>query len=576
MILGKVKKSFNDEPIFSIGFKFLNNKTYLIKGKSGCGKSTFLNILSGIDKSFSGEIDYGDLNLQNDIFYVYQENEFFSDYSIREFLDLFRITYESKLDIDSLLEEFDLLDASDSKYNYLSNGEKKRFLFILTLIKNPYLIIMDEPYADLDDENKEVITKYLNSFRGNHIVIITSHIDIPDLIIDKEFTFNDLNWTDDEKEEEHQFILRNPKNIISKRVKTNSLIGLFISFLLIIICIPFICETNGDYFAREVKESNSKIALLDTYLIDIEKNLKGKDVIGLERFSLNDLTYNGGYHLKPTGYKTSNKNLVKNDEVILSDLAALMLYCRDDSNIDEYDFTLKLIDYSLGQNLKNKYVTIEDKNYYVKDIVPTYGYKFFDDYIDSFGQIPSLKSTELSLCNFAVFSSEIELKNVNAIYVGNMNGDLKKFINEITPFSDLHRVTITQQYSNWGDTDLQRGIVKIMMYIIFALSNISFIVFTFIYSKHYKEEFDKKIKLCDVFFFSKKDSAKEIYFKTIKYENIVLLGMLAAGIIIPFLLNFILKFVCLNGLFSLISLVYIGLVLLVNILIFRKKTGNYD
>lgn len=575
MIFGNVIKKINEKSIFNINFKFLNNRTYLIKGRSGCGKSTFLNILSGIDKSFSGKINYGDLNLQNDIFYVYQENDFFSDYTIREFLDLFRITYESKLDIDSLLEEFDLLDASDSKYNYLSNGEKKRFLFILTLIKDPYLIIMDEPYADLDDENKEIITKYLNSFRGNHIVIITSHIDIPNLIIDKEFTFNDLNWTDDEKEEEHQFILRKPKNIISKRVKTNSLIGLFISFLLIIICIPFICETNGDYFAREVKESNSKIALLDTYLIDIEKKLKGKDVIGLESFSLNDRTNNGGYYLKPTGYKTSNKNLVKNDEVILSDLAALMLYCRDDSNIDEYDFTLKLIDYSLGQNLKNKYVTIEDKNYYVKDIVPTYGFKLLDDFFDN-KVSDNPFSDDFQLSNFAIFSSEIELKNVDSIYVGNMNGDLKKFINEITPFSDMHRVTITQQYSNWGDTDLQRGNVKIMMYIIFALSNISFIVFTFIYSKHYKEEFDKKIKLCDVFFFSKKDSAKEIYFKTIKYENIVLLGMLAAGIIIPFLLNFILKFVCLNGLFSLISLVYIGLVLLVNILIFRKKIGNYD
>ncbi len=576
MIFGNVIKAFNNEPIFNISFKFLNNKTYLIKGKSGCGKSTFLNILSGIDKSFSGEINYGDLNLQNDIFYVYQENNFFSDYSIREFLDLFKIAYESKLNIDSLLEEFDLLDVSDSKYNYLSNGEKKRFLFILTLIKDPYLIIMDEPYADLDDENKKIITKYLNSLRGNHIVIITSHIDISDLIIDKEFTFNDLNWIDDEKEEEHQFILKNPKNIISKRVKTNSLIGLFISFLLIIICIPFICETNGVYFAREVKESNSKIALLDTNLIDIEKKLKGKDVIGLESFILNDQTYNGGFYLKPTGYKTSNKNLVKNDEVILSDLAALMLYCRDDSNIDRYDFTLKLIDYSSGQILKNKYVTIEDKNYYVKDIVSTFGYKFLDDFIDSFDKNPIPEFTELSLCNFAIFSSENELKNVDSIYVDNMNGNLKKFINDITSFSDLDRVTITKQYSNWSNTNLQRCIVKIMMYIIFTISNISFFIFLFIYSKHYKEEFDKKIKLCDVFFFSKKDSAKEIYFKTIKYENIVLLGMLVVAVIIPFLLNFILKFVFLNGIFSLMGLVYIGLVLLFNIIIFRKKIGIYD
>ena len=82
--------------------------------------------------------------------------------------------------------EFSLKDIETNTFSTLSNGEKRRFLFILLLLKNPIMMVLDEPFAELDSNNRALITTYLNKLKQNHLIILTSHCKIENLMVDKE------------------------------------------------------------------------------------------------------------------------------------------------------------------------------------------------------------------------------------------------------------------------------------------------------------------------------------------------------------------------------------------------------
>ena len=164
----------------------------LILGKSGIGKTTFIQILAGLLTPDKGSIslngvNYTDLSLKKmdefrgkNISLVFQKPYFIKSINLIE--NLFTTLKLSGNEVDNkkcqyLLEQIGLSDKSHSKTYELSEGEKQRASIAMAVCKNPDLILADEPTASLDDENCDLIIKLLKeqAKNSNSKLIIITH-----------------------------------------------------------------------------------------------------------------------------------------------------------------------------------------------------------------------------------------------------------------------------------------------------------------------------------------------------------------------------------------------------------------
>lgn len=161
-----------------------------ILGKSGSGKSTLLNILGGLDKADRGEVLINGKNIEG---YNQEELDFyrnahvgfvFQDFNI---IDTFSI-YENvglalqlqgkeakKEKIDKMLDFVDLSNYGKRKGNEVSGGQKQRIAVARALIKEPTIILADEPTGNLDLKTSEQIMLLLKKVSEENLVVVVSH-----------------------------------------------------------------------------------------------------------------------------------------------------------------------------------------------------------------------------------------------------------------------------------------------------------------------------------------------------------------------------------------------------------------
>jgi lipopolysaccharide export system ATP-binding protein len=159
-------------------------------GPNGAGKTTAFYMIMGLEKSDSGSIFFQKKPITRlPIFkrarlgmgYLAQEPSIFRQMSVRENLEVILQTLgiskaEQKIKLESLLEEFRLEHLKDKPSVTLSGGERRRLEIARTLIQNPSLLLLDEPFAAIDpvtiDELKELILKLAQK---NISFLITDH-----------------------------------------------------------------------------------------------------------------------------------------------------------------------------------------------------------------------------------------------------------------------------------------------------------------------------------------------------------------------------------------------------------------
>jgi len=172
-----VSKSFDDLVILdSFSYSFKRGERIGIIGKNGAGKSTFLNILTGKESVDSGEIITG----ETIVFGHYKqkgididENERVIDV-MKNIARVIKLADGSEVSASQFLEHF--MFTSDMQYTpvqKLSGGEKRRLGLMMTLIKNPNFLILDEPTNDLDLTTLQKLEEFLESFGG--CLILVSH-----------------------------------------------------------------------------------------------------------------------------------------------------------------------------------------------------------------------------------------------------------------------------------------------------------------------------------------------------------------------------------------------------------------
>ncbi|MER3471025.1 MAG: ABC transporter [Chitinophagaceae bacterium] len=190
--LKKVYKSFGEKVILKgFDYTFKKGERVGIVGKNGAGKSTFINMLQGIEQPDSGKINIGDTV----IFGNYSQSglEIKEDMRVIEYVkniaENFPLASGGSLSAAQFLNLF--LFPPEQQYTYiskLSGGEKRRLHLLSILFRNPNFLVLDEPTNDLDLPTLSVLENFLLDFQG--CLIIVSHDRyFMDRLVDHLFVF---------------------------------------------------------------------------------------------------------------------------------------------------------------------------------------------------------------------------------------------------------------------------------------------------------------------------------------------------------------------------------------------------
>jgi len=179
--LNEIKKSYNDELIIApFSYKFTKGERIGIIGPNGSGKTTFLNIITGLVEADSGSLEKG-LNtafgyydqLSNHLDIAISENLRVLEY-IRESAEQIALADGKLVSAAKFLEMFNFPGSTHrTLIEKLSGGEKRRLYLIKILISNPNFLILDEPTNDLDLDTMRRLEDFVLSFTGT--IIVVSH-----------------------------------------------------------------------------------------------------------------------------------------------------------------------------------------------------------------------------------------------------------------------------------------------------------------------------------------------------------------------------------------------------------------
>lgn len=173
----KVNKSYGEKVILKgFDYTFTKGERIGIVGKNGVGKSTFLNMLQGLEQADSGKINIGDTVVFGN--YSQEGLQWKEDLRVIEYVKQFAETFPlaggGALTASKFLELF--LFPPEKQYTYLSSlsgGEKRRLQLLTILFRNPNFLILDEPTNDLDLPTLAVVENFLADYQG--CVLIVSH-----------------------------------------------------------------------------------------------------------------------------------------------------------------------------------------------------------------------------------------------------------------------------------------------------------------------------------------------------------------------------------------------------------------
>ncbi|MBM7613864.1 ABC transporter ATP-binding protein [Alkaliphilus hydrothermalis] len=166
-----------------LSFSFELGLTTTILGSSGCGKTTLLNLLGGIDSEFEGEILFNGEPIQDfdkyrreNISFIFQDLNLISHHNLIK-----NITIGLTNDVEDkekkaleLLDRVGLLEHADKKPHQLSGGERQRVAIARALARETDVLLCDEPTGSLDEETKfEIMDLIVDIFKHKTIIIIT-------------------------------------------------------------------------------------------------------------------------------------------------------------------------------------------------------------------------------------------------------------------------------------------------------------------------------------------------------------------------------------------------------------------
>lgn len=208
--INNVKKFYGDnesrvQVLKGIDCEIRDGEICVLLGPSGSGKSTLLNIIGGLENADEGCVDIGDFCTddmkekdladyrRNNLGFVFQFYNLVPDLTIRENMEVCAYIAKNPLDMDELLDTLGLTEHQNKFPNQLSGGQQQRCAIGRALIKNPPLILFDEPTGALDySTSKEILALIEKINRQYHnTMIIVTHNQAISLMADRILKLHD-------------------------------------------------------------------------------------------------------------------------------------------------------------------------------------------------------------------------------------------------------------------------------------------------------------------------------------------------------------------------------------------------
>lgn len=205
-----LKKSFGEgdnriEVLKRVDFEVEKGEICVLLGPSGSGKSTLLNIIGGIDQADGGYIAIEDEKTadmkekeltdyrRNHLGYVFQMYNLIPNLNVKENIEVGAYLSDKSLEIDDLLKTLGLYEHRHKLPNQLSGGQQQRTAIGRAIVKNPDILLCDEPTGALDYNTSKEILKLIedvNKKYGNTVIMVT-HNDAIKNMADKVIKLKD-------------------------------------------------------------------------------------------------------------------------------------------------------------------------------------------------------------------------------------------------------------------------------------------------------------------------------------------------------------------------------------------------
>ncbi len=189
LVIKDLVKQYGDKrAVDGISLSVARGSFFGLLGPNGAGKSSTIGCITGTARITSGTILVDGLDVEKD----YKLARTRVGISPQEFnVDFFGVVWrildynagffgmrkeERRTRVETVLEQFKLMEHKDKKFNELSGGLKRRVMLARALVHNPDLLILDEPTAGVDVELRHDLWRYLQELnRGGKTIILTSH-----------------------------------------------------------------------------------------------------------------------------------------------------------------------------------------------------------------------------------------------------------------------------------------------------------------------------------------------------------------------------------------------------------------
>lgn len=168
--LDRVSKSYGSGKVLEeVSAVYCHGQQYLFQTPSGSGKTTLFRLIAGLEKTDAGEITRSGQRIG----YLFQEDRLCEAYSAVKNVEL--ITGNEKKAREALLALLEE-DALDKPCRELSGGMKRRVALVRAIMAGADILLLDEPFNGLDEENRERVAEYIKDNEKNSIVLMATHV----------------------------------------------------------------------------------------------------------------------------------------------------------------------------------------------------------------------------------------------------------------------------------------------------------------------------------------------------------------------------------------------------------------
>ena len=189
--LKSVSKAFGTNILFSgLTFDIKDGEFVVFSGKSGCGKSTMLNMIGGIEKVTNGSIIVDGMDITKNynrvkyfsekVGFLFQNFALSENKTVVKNLEMVAKKNRTEISIDDALREVGLLSKKSEKVFTLSGGEQQRVALARLMIKKCDIILADEPTGSLDKDNANTVIDILKKLneKGKTVIMVTHDEDL--------------------------------------------------------------------------------------------------------------------------------------------------------------------------------------------------------------------------------------------------------------------------------------------------------------------------------------------------------------------------------------------------------------